>query len=114
MNNTFNENDPTLAKLTVKDLAELIGQDILVTNGLIKFLESQGQVKNIGKVPMTPGQRGKPSTLWAIPSEITMVLWEPKLPEVTPPVAVTAETNETNSEHFEVVVPEAVAPVMKS
>lgn len=60
--------------VTVKQLAESLGEEYVTTAALIKLLVSQGVIKEVGKQPATGG-RGKPSSIYQIDNEVTLVFW---------------------------------------
>ncbi len=63
--------------LTIKELAEIIGQDYLVTSSLVKVMIAAGAAKAIGKRPhVVAGTKGKTSTVYEVENEFTLVLWE--------------------------------------
>lgn len=62
--------------LTIKQLAEAIQEDYLVTSALVKFLVNKGIVKEVGKETRPEGARGKPGLLYEVPNEVELVFWE--------------------------------------
>ena len=62
--------------LTVTQLSAKMGVDYLTAHSLIKVMLAQGLTKATGKVNML-GKRGKPSSLYDIPSKVTFSLFTP-------------------------------------
>ena len=95
-----NDNKLMTKNVTVKEFAELLGVDYLTASAFIKILVKNGVAKENGKMP-SPGGKGKPSTIYAIENEATLVFWEDEesVPEIAPEIA---------PEVVPAVVPEAI------
>ena len=70
----------TSRNLTVKQLAELIGEDYLIATAFMKVLVKVGAAKEVGK-QSAAGGRGKPSSVFEVQNEFECVLWEASAPE---------------------------------
>lgn len=70
-------------QVTIKELAEALGEDYQTVAALIKFLVNQGVVKAVGHRANPAGTKGKPSTVYEVPNEIELVFWEDQ-PESQP------------------------------
>lgn len=79
---------------TVGEFASKINQEYAVAAALIKFLQSIGKAKEIGKRP-AKGGKGKPSSIFQIEEKLD-VNWN--LPKVTPiiPLSDDAPFDQTN------------------
>lgn len=53
----------------------MLGTEPVYTAGFIKVLEHQGVIKKVGKQP-AEGGRGKPSDIFEVPNEVTLVFWQ--------------------------------------
>ena len=65
----------TTKVFTIKEFAAEIGEDYITTSALVKVLVGAGAAKEVGKRANPEGQRGKPSVLFEIPSEVELVLF---------------------------------------
>ena len=61
--------------MTIKQLSEVLGVDQVYVAGFVKVLENQGVIKKVGKSPPNGG-RGKPSDVYSIDNEVTLVFWD--------------------------------------
>ena len=59
--------------LTIKQLAEELSCDYLQASALVGLLVKQGVVTESGNAPHVG--KGKPSRLYSIPNEVTLVFW---------------------------------------
>ena len=74
------EQNTSSRNLTVKQLAELIGEDYIVATSFMKVLVKIGAAKEVGK-QSAAGGRGKPSSVFEVQNEFECVLWEANAPE---------------------------------
>jgi len=65
---------------TTKQLAEQLGVEYAVAQGLIRFLGQKGYAKIVGVRP-NPRGKGKGSDIWEIPAQVTLNL-APAIEEV--------------------------------
>jgi hypothetical protein len=61
--------------LTIKEFADIIGEDYPVATAMIKLLVRTEQAKAVGKQKLPDGQRGKPSVIYEIPNEADFAFW---------------------------------------
>lgn len=64
-------------KVTAIQLAQRLGVDYVVAASLLKLMVSKGVAKEAGKIKTSLTGKGKPSTLYEIPSEFTLSLSPP-------------------------------------
>lgn len=64
-------------KVTAIQLAERLGVDYVVASSLLKLMVSRGAAKEVGKIKTSLTGKGKPSTVYEIPSEFTLSLSAP-------------------------------------
>lgn len=74
MKHINNPDGTAVIQATVKEFAEIIGEDYLVATGITKWLVNNEAVKVVGKVP-AEGGRGKPNTLFEYPQKIDLDFW---------------------------------------
>lgn len=98
-----------MAKLTIKEIAAMSGDEYGEVAGLIKMLERRGLAKAVGHKANPPGIRGKPSTIYEIEGAFDFVLFDETATETpsvvedapeavqTPAVAIVETPVETNS-----------------
>lgn len=111
-----NQNPPEMKtkRVTINELAKVLGEEYLVVSSVIKFLVNLGAVKDVGSVPQPKGQRGKPSRLYELPQVVELQFFTDEevssetnvLPESgvelpaseNPPVELTPPVSAINSE----------------
>lgn len=60
-------------KMTVNQLADILGVEYIVASSFVKLLEVKGLANVVGKVkPKNLTGRGKPSTVYEIPKQVTI------------------------------------------
>lgn len=79
-----------MAQHTIKEIAEMSGDEYGEISGLIKILERRGLAKAVGHKANPPGVRGKPSTIYELDGAFDFVLFEEKeiIPIDTAPVEI--------------------------
>lgn len=74
-----------MAQHTIKEIAEMSGDEYGEISGLIKILEKRGLAKAVGHKANPPGIRGKPSTIYELDGAFDFVLFEENIaPEIAP------------------------------
>jgi len=61
--------------LTIKEFSEMIQQDYLATTALVKLMVTVGSAKPVGQRKVD-GQKGKPSTVYAIEKDFEVEFWQ--------------------------------------
>lgn len=56
---------------TTQEFADLVGVEYLTASGLLRYLKDTGVAKEVDKRP-AKGGRGKPSTVYSVPSVVTL------------------------------------------
>ena len=92
-------------KVTIKELAAMLGEDYLTTSSIVKFATKLGAIKELPEKRSNPeGKRGKPSSLFEVPNEVVLVFWKPTSEdtiEVESEVISESATPESNPEVVE-------------
>lgn len=68
-------NDQPTRRLTIKEFANVIGEDYPVASALVGVMVKIGAAKEVGKRAMPAGVRGKPSTEYEIPQDLDLRFW---------------------------------------
>lgn len=79
--NPIEKNTPTVEQpyphkiLTAVEFGQLVGEeDPVILNGFLRFCTKHGLIEEKGS-RSTPGVRGKPAKLFAIPNNVEVVFW---------------------------------------
>lgn len=79
--NPIEKNTPTVEQpyphkiLTAVEFGQLVGEDDpVILNGFLRFCTKHGLIEEKGS-RSTPGVRGKPAKLFAIPNNVEVVFW---------------------------------------
>jgi hypothetical protein len=69
-----NTPDGSFIHATVKEFADIIGEDYLVATGITKWLVNNEVVKAVGKQSCPTG-KGKPAIIFAYPQKVDLDFW---------------------------------------
>lgn len=95
-----------MPQYTIKEIAEMSGDEYGEIAGLMKILVRRGLAKECGNRPNPPGTRGKPSVEYELDGAFDFVLFDdsPEIPEATEETPEEAQTSVPSAENPEILV----------